>query len=424
MAGKKSKRIFISDIHMGDSRSVKTSSANPYEYGWFADKEGANQNRPKMLADFLEKYVINDGTVEELVVLGDLFDEWVCPANISPIEPHFANQWEVIANASQNNKVFSHLKKIARTGRLIYVTGNHDMLSTEHKSKETIEGILPGVRYLGKDGLGTYESDDGILIAQRGHKYCLFNSPWIDTSGSTGFESSMLPMGFDIARLDAQFFAQKGHGYNLLDFIWDAIKDIFIKKGLELELFSVVEKHEAFSKEISTLIDEAIIDGFKCFYSDNVFKNQSGIVYDGLDDVPGTVIWEAIDNRYSNIFSQWEKFHPKNVSALRAMINDMGYLESGAKYLMQHQKCKIVIFGHTHIWKFKTLQENSADFDEESKPTAHQIYANSGTWINAKPCTFVKTESDGNKHTVSVWKYEDNKIHQLPNSCSSIEIDI
>ncbi len=75
MAGKKSKRIIISDIHMGDSRSVETSSANPYAYCWFADKEGANQNRPKMLADFLEKYVINDNTVDELVVLGDLFDE-------------------------------------------------------------------------------------------------------------------------------------------------------------------------------------------------------------------------------------------------------------------------------------------------------------------------------------------------------------
>lgn len=421
MAAKKCKRIFISDIHMGDDRSVKTTDANPYVYGWFADKEGDNQNRPKMLADFIENYVINDETVDELVVLGDLFDEWVCPANFEPIESPPNSQLESIANAPQNAQVFSRLKALAETGRLLYITGNHDMLSTEHESQEIIKRIIPGIRYIGEKGLGTYETDDGI-IAQHGHKYCLFNAPWLDIAGSIGFEASMLPMGFDIARLDAQFVAQKGYGYNFFALLWDEIQKEFLKEGLELELFSVVEKHEAFSKKIAQIIDKVIIDLFNIFHSDKIFENQTGVVYGGLDYVPGTVIWEAIDKRYSAIFSQWEKFHPENVSALQAIINDIGHLESGAKFLMQRQKCKIVIFGHTHIWKFKTLQVNAVDFDEESKSTAHRIYANTGTWINEKPCTFVKTEADGNIHTVSVWKYEDNKPYPLPNSSGSIKI--
>ena len=59
----RTKRVFISDIHLGDERSMTT--ANPY--CWF------NKNIP-ILAQFLNDQ-LKSPDVKEVIILGDLFDE-------------------------------------------------------------------------------------------------------------------------------------------------------------------------------------------------------------------------------------------------------------------------------------------------------------------------------------------------------------
>ena len=71
------KRIFISDIHMGDDRSMKTSVQHPYPYGWL-------RNNITTLTNFLNDK-LQDQDVGQLVVLGDLFDQWVIPADLDPV---------------------------------------------------------------------------------------------------------------------------------------------------------------------------------------------------------------------------------------------------------------------------------------------------------------------------------------------------
>ncbi len=416
MTAGKTKRIFISDIHMGDARSAAIMPPNTHRYGWFLNKKGKNQNRPQMLSDFLQNHVIADTTIDELVILGDLFDEWVCPADMEPIEPGYTNQLEAIAKADQNTLVFTQLKALAKDNRLVYVAGNHDMLGTKEPARDFITGYLKGVRYFGKDCLGTYKTDDGI-IAQHGHQYCLFNAPWTKTSGTGGFEATMLPMGFDLARLDAQVVGRKGHHYGFLDFLKDALLHELKKAGLELALASVTAEHEAHSEGIGEVIDKLIIDLFKTFRSDEVFKGQAGVIYGDLDDVPGTISWEAIETRYGAIFSQWAATHTDNVSALKALINELGYLESGAYHVLESQDSPIVLFGHTHIADFKLYRP-----DMSEHPAGHQIYANSGTWINEKKCHFIKTELSGKIHKVSVWEYSDNKPKPLPDKSGLVQI--
>ena len=69
----RTKRIFISDIHMSDQKSM--SGINPY--CWF-------RKNIDTLAKFLDEQLAAPD-VKEVVILGDLFDQWVIPVNASPI---------------------------------------------------------------------------------------------------------------------------------------------------------------------------------------------------------------------------------------------------------------------------------------------------------------------------------------------------
>src|SRR5208283_4687856 len=75
--GDKIKRIFVSDTHMGDSRSQRQTS--PYHpYGWLSE------NRQELFANFVRTVRSH---VDEVIILGDLFDEWICPAKLDPTAP-------------------------------------------------------------------------------------------------------------------------------------------------------------------------------------------------------------------------------------------------------------------------------------------------------------------------------------------------
>jgi UDP-2,3-diacylglucosamine pyrophosphatase LpxH len=91
----RAKRIFISDIHMGDQQSVDPP-ADLHPYGWF------HLDRGRMLADFLD-LKLSDPEVKEIIILGDLFDLWVYPAELEP--PDEKRHLCRIAHAYQNREV-------------------------------------------------------------------------------------------------------------------------------------------------------------------------------------------------------------------------------------------------------------------------------------------------------------------------------
>lgn len=395
--GKKTtKRVFISDIHMGDSRSaIKNDPQAPYAYGWFLNKDGTNHNdnhnHPDMLADLLKNYILPDDSVDEVIILGDLFDEWVVPANVSPIKKPGESQFEAVAGADQNKPVFDSLRKLAKMGKLIYLTGNHDFLGTLEPNKKIIEKILPGVKYIGDRGVGSYKTDDGIL-ADHGHRYALFNAPWITGEKGSGLASSWLPLGFYITRLNVQCEAEKGKGFGFFDILKDAV----IKKYTPAFIEGKV-------KSIAKDIDKLIIEAFGILHSDNVFNGQDGIIMDGLDGIPGTVKWAEIEEHFSGVYSRWENMHPDNGSAFHALINNMFRLKSAVEFVLKHEKPRILLFGHTHHWAFQAHDYHG------NQP---QIYANTGAWINKRGCTFVRTEFDpgSREHRVGVWEYKDERI--------------
>ena len=66
----RTKRIFISDIHIGTNEI----------WSWFK-----NQEHQRRLLSFL-KWIKEQEDVKDLVLLGDIFDTWVHPYNMEPID--------------------------------------------------------------------------------------------------------------------------------------------------------------------------------------------------------------------------------------------------------------------------------------------------------------------------------------------------
>ena len=111
----------ISDIHCGDVRATN------HNYSWF------NKN-----ADALYKflsYVESHPRIKQLVIMGDLFDEWMVPYYAKPFDTtaNITNSIEyfrAIAHNAINKPVFDKLSDISKGGIIdvVYVPGNHDML--------------------------------------------------------------------------------------------------------------------------------------------------------------------------------------------------------------------------------------------------------------------------------------------------------
>ena len=383
-AGGGKKRIFVSDIHMGDERSIKPPNGLK-PYSWLLP------DRAKMFGDFLG-IQLKDPDVKEVIILGDLFDDWVCPAQLDPMPAKpGVSKFHEIAQASQNVEAINNLKAIADSDQkdLIYVPGNHDMLIT----KEIITNIIPGIKYMGTgEGQGVYTADG--ISGEHGNMYTLFNAP--DPYSNQGY---ILPLGYFITRVVTEREARTGEHLEYLEALKVAIGQILGKADFAKMVFATIVKGAGMS-------------------------NSSEIIMGGINDYLDPLMPTCVEKIFGDLYDTWDKNMPNNVKASVAVADDTGHLFPAAfsQYLNKEGKSDIVIFGHTHIyelhgtlidWNEEDGQNNQSDFSLSSK----QIYANSGTWVNDKKrCTFVETQIDENakKHFVRVNQYkEDGEIKTL-----------
>jgi len=365
----RSKRIFISDIHMGTEESVKK------KYGWFWTKKA------ELLGKFLTQ-IANDNTVAELIIVGDLFDGWVVPYDTSPLTQN-SNQFETIANACQNQPVIQGLKQLIATEGITvsYVPGNHDMLI---QSGELLK-ILPGINAIidpNVTGVGIYRS--GAVHAEHGSCYDLFNAP--DTYDTLQGATHHLPIGFFVARSQAQGVVNghpvsKAGFYNEIGALWDTWNR---------------------NDPLVTNVYDAIAELSKT-------ANQT-IVMDGLDGIDMNVDnTQEVTDSYGNVFDEWDQNMVDYVSSTIAVIGSTGMLRPAA-LIKYYSLCSnnIAIFGHTHKAEIKSGWLPGTDDSEEllriSRDKNHPerqdaletllklpetdesgasgfIYVNTGTWI-------------------------------------------
>jgi UDP-2,3-diacylglucosamine pyrophosphatase LpxH len=409
------RRIFVSDIHMGDERSQH----QPHPYGWLSDSR----------RDLFERFVRtvckgdSDGHVDEVVILGDLFDQWVCPAEYDPTEPPHADppdgeQFTKISN--YNHNVIEALKAIA--GKLKYVSGNHDMLV----NAGIMNGILPKLKYdPDPEGHDVYAPGDGIW-AEHGH-WCGIGDAPHPRSGTQPFEQTPLPMGFFFSRLSAQKALKTGTSLGFADVFEGWLKKFGDQDGKGYSEFRdqiVRARNELVNKErtgkftpLSFVVDQCVIDSlareFSAWIMENGFDDithnswcsQNGAMMERLENIAGTLPWEEVEARYKYVFADWETNHKGNVENWESVICDFGSLLPAVKLIIDKQSpdSKIVIMGHTH----NACVVRSAEMEGPHS----WVYINAGAWCNdVKQCTYVETVYDtGNgKHTYRLKTFGEN----------------
>jgi predicted phosphodiesterase len=376
------KRIFISDIHMGDYRSMVVVPPHSHPYGWL-------RKNITSLTNFLsEKLQAQD--VGQVVILGDLFDQWVIPTDLDPIP-----RLDDIRNNPANKGIIDNLKELSRSSKLSYVPGNHDMSACPGDigdMKKFIEKTFSGIHFICKDDQPTGVYCEGNLVAEHGNMYCLFNAPdtWTDPD-------SFLPLGYFISRMVAYKVAQTGQPENYLDILRKFILEFKSKPNFIYNLILAVADDAGLNE--SDKIDMKNISGF-------------GLV----------ITIDEVANKYRDLVDDWDETHDKIKSIAAIEGDSLGLLWAAYRVYLgpgTDPNINIVIFGHTHAWKnedpYLSLDENDQENDPSFPPQpCRAIYANSGTWIDSNPCTYVETEADvdNQRHYVRVKSYPGNQLLQ------------
>jgi UDP-2,3-diacylglucosamine pyrophosphatase LpxH len=273
-------RYFISDIHLSSNKLYDEGSS------WF--KKPEHETR---LTNFIDDNILGKSNIKDVILLGDIFNAWVCPATEEP------PAYKEIFNS--NKKILQKFKQIIKNGiNLFYVNGNHDYDLTEGEITAAIPGIIPIRKY-----------NSGLLHAEHGHLFDdIFNKPDYFCDPAFG-----RPIGYIISRLVTSFSTS---GYSLFD-LPTYIDDI---------VEAAVTKQNIYESIIEGLAERAEMD------DDSVIK---------MPHKKELSIREA-KSRYRKLEEKY------GFSEFIRELWDRSSLGWHADRMCQKNDINIVIFGHSH----------------------------------------------------------------------------
>jgi UDP-2,3-diacylglucosamine pyrophosphatase LpxH len=374
--------IFISDLHLGDERSLRglpgrergrASSCRPY---------GQLRANVPLVARFLRAQLAS-ADVERVVILGDLFDGWTIPTDLDPALsssscPYYRRSFD----AAWNAPILNALRGLAESHRLTCVPGSHDMTVICPDFARFTDKYLPGVDYrLGAD-LDGHVYRDGHLVAEHGHEY----DPFCATDLWTLKPPSMprrLPLGYYISRVVA--------------------REVAISGGL-------VDQPGVFARFWREVLEDRECAAENAFLA---LARKAGLQAHSPIDVAGSlpVFVRDVGATYRNVLKEWERQPPTRVRRLEVVLE--GLAGCVRRQHLHGPGTRIAISGHTHRpalkswYPFWSRAWGALTGRCDRMPASH-VYANCGTWIDAAPlCTYVETEKDvnRNRHTVRVRVY-------------------
>jgi UDP-2,3-diacylglucosamine pyrophosphatase LpxH len=278
----KTKRLFISDIHL----SSKEIYENYPDISWFKP----NKHKQRLL-NFIDNSIIaKEKNIKDVILLGDIFNTWVCPASISP------PSYQEIFNA--NKDILDKFQNILTNGiNLFYTNGNHDfdLMPAE------IENRINGIR-----AINYYRT--GRIHAEHGNRFDIYNKPDCVTDPAYG-----KPIGYVMSRLAA---SGGGREIGILD-LPTFIDDIIEAAVTDQNIFSSII--EGLAERVNMRDDDPIL-----------MPNERKITIGELKE------------RYKELSDVYNK---------RELIADLfqrRYLNGPADRLCQKHDFNVVIFGHTH----------------------------------------------------------------------------
>lgn len=408
---KRDKVVVISDLHLGNDLSYSETVKHM-----------------ERLEQFLSE-VRTSATIKELVLNGDIIDEWYIPTRIDSYGGGTQADF-VRKTVTANQGIFNLLNGIIKDGKIkvTYIPGNHDMGFTA----ENINIAMPGVNQArdagGKYGIGSYHPEGyPQIVIEHGHRYDFFSSitPGANESDAPG---GTLPPGYFFARIAANSFTDP-----TTPTAATKVPEVVLTDPGNAEQYTKNIYYTLWKEVLSTVI--YVKDNF----NDPIIKTNVGNytrTYSINDILPHN---RATDgsiqmNLYNGLFTQenWNARLKYNNVTVMTNINEaiVGSLETefiddqaNVQYFKNEDSdIRIVIFGHTHLPKM-TLSTN--------RKGEACLYANSGTWEDqktrdkneaidqdAKKMHFVvitPVKSDENKLQVSLYQYRYGK-HSLEES--------
>jgi len=349
--------VVISDLHLGADLN-------------YAE---CKHNLPSL--EKLLKQIKAAPDVKELVIAGDLIDEWFVPATTDTYQGK--DQADFVQRIATTNKgVFDVINSIIQEKkiRVTYVPGNHDLTITE----SSIELILPGINQVRDPelGLGTYSPLGYPEIAiEHGHRYNFFCAP-DPYSNQDIAPGTILPPGYFFTRI-AALHAVQGHptvaGDTLVNITPNSSGDE--SQNLLYTYYKLWEWAINFLKIENRFDDEIIVtnvDGLKgTFAVNDLIPFQT---------TPGGFIDVDLYNGIQDSWLQRQAYNhvPVSIPTQQAIAGSPSaeLTDNQAKtqyFLNPDSDVRVVVFGHSHV----PIMEASTDHLGQKA-----IYANSGTWID------------------------------------------
>jgi len=351
--------VVISDLHLGADLT----------YAEF------NKNTPSLQK--LLKRISVSPNVKELVIAGDLLDEWFVPATINTYAGKDQRDF-VQRIAATNRSVIDDFISIIQAGKILvsYVPGNHDLTITA----ENINLILPGINQVRdkEQGLGTYSPADYPKIAiEHGHRYNFFCAP-DPISNQDIAPGTIMPPGYFFTRIAALHILQKDPAPG--DTMPVVTPNISGDKS-QSSLFAYWKLWEWAINylPIKEKFDEKIIvtnvNGFTKTYAVNDLLPYQLIAGGQLD----VNLFKGIQDTWNQrqVLNHVSVNIPVTQAIAKASSAEETDNQAVVQYFMNPNSDKrIVIFGHTHVAKISSSNNYNGQ---------KSIYANSGTWIDHNP---------------------------------------
>jgi UDP-2,3-diacylglucosamine pyrophosphatase LpxH len=340
------------------------------------------------------EFIKNSSDITDLVIGGDLMDQWVMPMNYQlPSSLSTYNDMIVKNNQDVVDLINSIIKQ--RKIRVTYVPGNHDMLFNASEASR----IFPGINQARDvNGLGTYKPTAQIAI-EHGHRYDFYCAPDPLSNLSLTSGSSILPSGYFYTRMATSSFLE---GFPtpstiLPDIDTTGMDATQLSYNYYYMFWKSTFAQYPLKDNFADKIINTGIDGYT-----QTFSVNDAIPYIGSDG-------KFTINLFNKSIENWAKRQSgnnvqvsidTNLAIAHALSTEDG--QANTQYFNSDANVKVVVFGHTHVPEL-VPQKNLKGQDV--------IYANSGTWIDHNgtlpTCTYVTIDNDtaSSKITVTLNKF-------------------
>ena len=312
--------VVISDIHMGTNEATN----------WYQkDIHGP------YLSHILNWILDHRTDVDELILLGDLFDFWTCAPDEKPptAAQIVAANTEILGPNGLLSEVLSALD-----GRVSYVHGNHDITTTQSDLAQIGNPTGPKIK-LQPD----IYVKNGVVYTH-GHLFTMFNAP---------DAIQPLPVGHFVTRAVSYYL--KKHGEKAAEEAGFGVPDMGYS-GLKSVLESL--RFPGVLKNLKSIANFSITHEFL-----DIIQKTTGLP----DDYPiqlernlGTTTLAEVKSTYANLWSDWIKRYSDGEGLLRGFMfaykaawadANGSYLGWSAQQLAFQHRADLVVMGHTHVPK-------------------------------------------------------------------------